>query len=338
MSQASMVPAPAARSRGAEDARNLERVVEAEARRAGEDVALVVLNHDRKDLLLACLEAVARLDPPPHATVVVDNASNDGSADAVAIRFPAVHLLRQSENRGVAGGRNAGIRWILTNLLVEHLVFIDNDTLVEPGAVRELVAVTRGDPRIGMVAPKAFRQPGDRRLLSAGGLTFNPYTGVLRDVGDGETDLGQYDVPRGIQACPGYAFLVRRQVFDRIGMFDEAFNPYGWEDADFSLRAARAGFRLVYAPRAVVYHAGGRAGRGPVQLYERHKARQMMYFVRRHATPLQLCCLFPLLTLRSVWRIARELASGNGNVVRAWFSGVLDRGPGPGAGKKTGCP
>lgn len=311
-------------------------VVVAKAVERSAGTALVVLNRNGRDLLLSCLDAVARLEGPAPEVVVVDNASDDSSADAVAATFPAVHLLRQADNRGVAGGRNEGVRWVLRHLDAEHLVFIDNDTLVEPATVRALVAAARGDPRIGLVAPKAFRRPGDRRLLSAGGLTFSPWTGVLRDVASGEPDRGQHDAAKDIQACPGFAFLVRRQVFDRIGLFDEAFNPYGWEDADLSLRAARAGFRLVYAPDAVVWHAGGRAGRGPVQLYERHKAKRMLYFMRRHTTPPQLGCILLLLTLRGSWRVVRELASGNVGVVRAWIGGALERSPSSRAYEKAG--
>jgi GT2 family glycosyltransferase len=324
-----MGPGPAATIPGAEDADEGEHGVAAEPTRAakGEGVAIVVLNRNGRDLLLACLEAVAGPGQPGLQVVVVDNGSDDASAEAVAERFPAVHLLRQTENRGVAGGRNAGVRWVLGRLAVEYLVFIDNDTLVGPGAVAELVAAAAVEPWADLVAPKAFRRQHDRRLLSAGGLTFNPYTGVLRDAASGEIDRGQHDRPRDIQVCPGFAFLARPRVFERIGLFDETFNPYGWEDVDFSLRAARAGFRLVYAPRAVVYHAGGRAGRGPVALYERHKARRMLYFLRHHTTTLQLCSALLLLTVRSVWRIALELGAGNGRVVQAWLEGALGRGP-----------
>lgn len=304
----------------------------------GERVALVIVNHNGRELLLAGLEAVDRLDYRPLAVVVVDNGSADGSAGAVTARFPAVHLLREPTNRGVAGGRNIGLRWVLDQLEIGHLVFIDNDTLVEPATVRELVAAARSDPRIGLVAPKAFRNRRDPHLLSAGGLSFNPYTGAIRDVARGETDRGQHDVARDIQACPGFAFLVRRAVFERIGGFDETFNPYGWEDVDFSLRAGRAGFRLVYAPRAVVYHAGGRAGRGPVPDYERHKARNLLYLVRRHATPLQWCCFLLLLGFRGAWRVTRELASGNVDVVRAWAHGLVGRGTGARGNDHSGRP
>lgn len=285
-------------------------------------VALIVLNYERKALLLECLESATASRYRPCHIVVVDNGSTDGSADAVERSFPGVTVLRSLENRGVAGGRNFGAKWVLDHLNVDFLAFIDNDTLIEPDTVGEMLDAIRGHRDIGLVSPKAYRRRGDQQLLSAGGLRFNPYTGSLSDVASGELDRGQYESIRDIQACPGFAFLVRREVFDSIGFFDEHFNPYGWEDADFSLRAGDAGYRLVYAPRAIVCHLGGRIGRGAVEKYEYHKARSMFYFVRRHTNPLQWACFLLVLPLRSLARIGSELLRGRFAVVRMWVSSL----------------
>ena len=138
------------------------------------------------------------------------------------------------------------------------------------------------------------------------------------------------DRPRLIQACPGFAFLVRRDVFERIGFFDEHFNPYGWEDADFSLRAGYGGYKVAYAPNAVVYHLGGRAGRGAVIDYEFHKARSMFYFVRRHTNLLQWLCFCLLLPIRSIMRIGAELSHGRFDVVRVWMRSLKQSADGRG--------
>ncbi len=285
-------------------------------------VALIVLNYQRKALLLECLKSATASRYRPCHVVVVDNGSTDGSADAVERSYPDVTVLRSLENRGVAGGRNFGAKWVFDNLDVAFLAFIDDDTLIEPDTIGELVDAIRGYQDIGLVSPKAYRRKGDQQLLSAGGLKFNPYTGSLNDVASGELDRGQYESIRDIQACPGFAFLVRREVFDSIGLFDEHFNPYGWEDADFSLRAGDAGYRLVYAPRAIVYHLGGRVGRGPVDKYEYHKARSMFYFVRRHTNHVQWVCFLLLLPSRSLARIGSELLHGRFSVVRMWVSSL----------------
>jgi GT2 family glycosyltransferase len=285
-------------------------------------VAVLILNHNGRELLLACLRSLAATEHPPLYVVVVDNGSSDGSVEAVQAAFPAVHVCRNDLNLGVAGGRNSGIRWIEARFEADYVVFLDNDTQVEPGTVAALVEAADSAAGVGLVAPKAFRRKGDPVLLSAGGMAFNPYTGSLRDVACGAPDGPRFDRMREIQAVPGFAFLARTDVLRAVGGFDEAFNPYGWEDVDLSLRASKAGFRILYAPAAVVYHAGGRAGRGVVSLYERQKARRMFYFVRRHTTGLQWICFLTLLPFRSAIRIVREISGGNGKAVWAWLTNI----------------
>jgi GT2 family glycosyltransferase len=289
------------------------------------EVAVVILNHNGRDLLPDCLQHAEQLAYSPLHILVVDNGSEDGSVTEVERRHPTVRLLRNKENRGVAGGRNSGVDWVQSNLNADYILFLDNDTTVEPDALNELVKVAESDPRIGLVSPKAFRRKGDPTLLSAGGLHFNPYTGVLRDVADGELDSALDREPRDVQACPGFAFLARRTMLEEVGLFDECFNPYGWEDADLSLRACRQGYRIAYAPAAVVYHAGGRAGRGIIDPYERHKARNLFTFVRRHTTPFQWLCFLGLLPFRVGARVCREVLSGNGHVVKSWLDGLKQR-------------
>ena len=282
-------------------------------------LAVVVLTYNGKKLLLDCLKSLELVDYQPLHTVVVDNGSSDGSVNAVQRRYPQIHLVQNGYNAGVSGGRNAGVQWVEKHLDVDFIIFLDNDTQIEPCAVREFVAAASQHPQIGLVAPKAFRKKGDRLLLSAGGMHFNTYTGVLRDVANNEADVGQYEESRDVQACPGFAFLVRLKVFHCIGLFDDVFNPYGWEDVDFSLRAAKAGFRIVYAPKAIVYHAGGRKGRGVINLYERHKAKNMFYFVRRHTNMPQWLCFLCVLPIRAIGRMVSELAKGNGGVILTWL-------------------
>ncbi|HEX2525484.1 MAG TPA: glycosyltransferase family 2 protein [Geminicoccus sp.] len=288
-------------------------------------VAIIVLNHNGRELLMACLEAVGRLHWRHVVTVVVDNASSDGSADAVRLQFPSVTLIEQTCNLGVSGGRNAGLAWVMAHHQPHHLLFIDNDTLLEPDTVGALVRAARHSKNIGIVAAKAYRRPGDRRLVSAGGMRFNPYLGAAWDVGSEELACGQYDQPCNTEACPGSAFFVRAGLFGLIGGFDEGLNPYGWEDVEFSLRARAAAWRIVYAPEAVVYHLGGRAGRGPVDTYEQHKARNLLRILRRHATVFQLMCVALLLPPRAAHRVGKELAGGNWRVVGAWIMGVMRR-------------
>jgi GT2 family glycosyltransferase len=285
----------------------------------------MVLNWNRREMLRACLESVFESTWADFAVLVTDGGSTDGSAELVAERFPTARLQRLSRNLGAAGGRNAAIVWARQHLPCDWYFMIDDDTTLAADCIDELLAVGSQDERIGMVTAKAFCAKGDIRLLAAGGMAFDPYLGAAWDVASGEPDRGQHDRQLDVQACPGYAMFIRASVLDRLGGFDEGFNPYGWEDVDFSLRARRQGYRIVYAPRAVVYHAGGRIGRGPVSSYEAHKARNLIRLVRKHSTPVQWSCFLALLPLRAGWRVLRELAAGNPRTVAAWLRGLVAR-------------
>jgi GT2 family glycosyltransferase len=297
-----------------------------------ERAVIVILSLNKREQTLRCLEHVARLDYAPCEVVLVDNGSTDGSADAVAQAFPGVHVIRHAENRGVAGGRNAGIAFAEQRWAPRYLFFLDNDALVAPGTLAELVAAAESDDRIGLVTPKIYstRTPGV--IQCAGGHTVRLATGSIRGIGAGELDRGQHDEAREIASACGVV-LVKREVFRTAGAYDERFNPYGWEDVDLSLRARKAGWTVRYAPRAVVHHHGGKKGRGRgSEAYEQSKIKNFFLLMARHATPLQWACCIFVLPCKAAARVARALSGGNARMVFAWV-----RGAGQSIGRRAGA-
>lgn len=289
---------------------------------AAEPVVIVLLGRNERARTLRCLESLARLDYTPYEVVLVDNGSDDGISDAVGEKFPDVHVLRSEINLGVAGGRNLGVEHAGLSFPSAHVAFIDSDAWTEPGTLREMVRAMDADSDVGLVAAKIYR-PSSRIFASAGGHHVNWYTGTIRSVGAGEEDRGQYD-DRVPVTCSGGGVLVRRAVFDRVGGFDEAFNPYGWEDLDFALRATKAGFAIRLAPAAVIYHEGGKAGRGgPLPEYERAKMRGYFTLIKRHASRLQWTCFVCLLPLRAAGVLLGELLHGRWKVALAHVRGAF---------------
>ena len=117
--------------------------------------------------------------------------------------------------------------------------------------------------------------------------------------------------------------LVSNDVINSIGVFDEKFNPYGWEDVDFSLRARRHGYKIFYNTEAIIYHKGGKKGRGPVKEYELAKVKNYFYLLRKHANYFQLAIVFSLLPLKVLCLVAKELYRGEVKILLAQFRGVL---------------
>ena len=286
-------------------------------------IGVVVLNYNKRHDLLLALESISRSDYPGLVVVVVDNASKDGSADAAEARFPSVTVIRNPVNLGAASGRNVGWEHLLRHAACDYVVFLDDDAEVTPSYFSRVADCFAAHPEAGIVAGKALTGVGSGVIMSAG-IAVNLYTGHVGDVGTGEKDAGQYDEPRDVQACGGFALAVRAAVFEQLGGIDERFNPYGWEEVDFCLRAREAGYRIRYEPSAVLCHKGTRVGRPPKAEYERHKVRNYFTLLGSHTNLLQkITCAFfvPIRSVRVAWLMIR---TGNARIILAQARGFLD--------------
>lgn len=286
-------------------------------------IGVVVLSYNKRALLLEALASVERAEFPELVVVVVDNASADGSAEAARARFRHFTVVANPGNLGAAGGRNAGWRHLRRLADCDIVVFLDDDAEVTPSYFEHIAECFSANPWAGVVAGKALTGPASGIIMSAG-IRVNLYTGAIGDIGTGEKDSGQYDQPRELDACGGFALAVRAKVFEQLGGIDERFNPYGWEEVDFCLRARKAGYKTLYEPRAVLCHKGTRAGRPPKAEYERHKVRNYFRLLGRHATFAQKCScavFVPLHMARVAWTMVR---TGHAGIILSQARGFLD--------------
>lgn len=207
----------------------------------------VVLSWNRREDTLACLESLAGVE-----TVCVDNDSEDGSADAVAKRFPAVELLRNEENTGYAAGNNAGIRRALERG-ADWVWLVNNDVVVDPAAAGALLAGARARPDAGVLACKVYFADPPDHLWYAGGR-FDLLLGYSgRQDGYGQRDDGRFDTLRDVERATGAAMAVSRAAVERAGPLDEELFAYV-EDVEWCLRIRKAGFGVVFVPGARVWH------------------------------------------------------------------------------------
>ncbi len=245
-------------------------------------VAVVVLNWNRRDDTLACLRSLALVEVPPLLVIVVDNASADGSAEAVASEFPRVELIRNEANLGFAEGNNIGIARAL-ELGAQHVVVLNNDVEVDPGFVVALLDEAARRPDAASLGSKIlFASPPD--LIWFAGAAYDPRSGYNgRQRGYREHDDGRFDeVVQTDRAC-GAAILVPRTVLERVGLFDPELFLYN-EDTDWSLRARAAGLSHYVVPASVVHHKVSAASGGessPTTLY--YGCRNSVVVAERHA-------------------------------------------------------
>jgi len=212
------------------------------------EVSIVIVTWNGRQYLDACLRAVQAQQGVDAEIVLVDNASSDGTAAYVRARFPDVRLVQLEENRGFAGGNNAGAR----EARGEYLAFLNNDTVADPGWLRTLRAGVDAGSRGLLVTSRIVYMHDPGVIDSAGDGVFRSGGAFKRHHGDAAAAAAQ---PMEVFGVCGAACLMPKAVFDELGGFDEDFFA-SHEDVDLSYRARLRGYRCLYAPDAIVRHHG----------------------------------------------------------------------------------
>lgn len=289
---------------------------------------VIVLNFNGEHLLPACLDSLARQTGLEIDTVVVDNASTDGSAALVAQKYPWVRFIGLKHNSGFSIANNVALRDALDRGS-EYALLLNNDTFAAPDFVSQMMASIRSDSRIAVVCPKIFFAHQPDRLWYAGGY-FSLWTGATKHRGWRQVDHGQFDHIQEITQATGCAMLVSRNAMRDVGFLDERFWIYA-EDLDWSVRFLKRGYRLVFAPNAHLWHLDGATnfkvlGNGSEEKRQFLSTRNMIFLARKHVRWWQLptyivgfafhhVAFFTLLRLwrrdfRALWAIYRGLGQG----------------------------
>jgi len=246
-------------------------------------VCIIVLNWNGAQDTLECLKSLKELTYPNFSVLVVDNASSDGSVETLKRDFPDLEIIVNSVNLRFAGGNNAGIKRGM-ELGAEYLLLLNNDTVVKKDFLTHLVEASEKEGNVGMVGPKIYYYGHERLLWYAGGkIEFQK--GWISHIGVREIDNGQYDEISETAYVTGCCVLVSRLVVEKVGMLDEAYYIYG-EDADWSIRTERAGFRLLYVPGAVIWHKLSVSSGGHLSWFKNwNKLKSQMRLMARYARP-----------------------------------------------------
>lgn len=242
-----------------------------------------MLNHDSLKKLgrevLEYVRSIVETDYPNMEVILVDNASVDGSERAIAEAFGQVRLLRLEENRGYAGGNNAGARAASRDS--KYLAFLNNDLVVERGWLRRVVEVMERDGTIGAAQPKIMQLRNPELIDSMGGAIDR--TGRAYDVGHGLPDRPARDGPIEAFYARGAAMVVRRDLFELVGGFDEDYFIY-YEETDLCWRIRLLGYRVVTVQDAVVYHlGGGTTGRPNEEILFHRRKNQLMTLLKNYS-------------------------------------------------------
>lgn len=244
-------------------------------------VTVIIVNWNGRDVTLDCLASLQKVTYPAMRILLVDNGSHDDTLPAVRRQYPGVSILAVGENRRFAGGNNLGMRTALGEN-TDHILLLNNDTLVAPDFLTHLVERCAATPRCGMVVPKIYYHTPPDTIWYAGGI-ISFWTGSMRHRGIREVDQGQYDTAGDTGYATGCCILIPAEVVRAVGMLDERYFIYG-EDADWSIRVRAAGYRILYEPCARVWHRLSVSAGGHLSGFKlRNKAISMVRFFAHHA-------------------------------------------------------
>lgn len=252
-------------------------------------VTIIIPNYNGQKFVKDCFDALSKQTCKDFKTLVIDNASEDGSDEYIKLHYPEVEVVRLKKNYGFSGAVNKGIDLATT----PYVILLNNDTEVEEHFVEKLVEGIEEDDKIFSCSSKMINFNNREVMDDAGDLYSVVGWGFQRGV-DQKTEL--YDQSIDIfSACAGAA-IYRKSVFDEIGKFDLHHFAY-LEDIDLGYRAKIQGYRNVYCPHAVVYHVGsGTSGSKYNTFKVKLAARNNLYLIYKNMPFAQFLINFPFLT------------------------------------------
>jgi GT2 family glycosyltransferase len=252
-------------------------------------VFVIVLNFNGNATLNECLSSIFQSDYANFETVIVDNDSRDDSFEKARASFSKAHFIKNSANIGFSKGNNIGIRYALEKF-ADYVLVLNNDAIITKTTLTELAKAAKNNTRAGILSP-VIKNPTNNTTWFAGGIIN------WRKMRTKHLTNSPSDKPYLTEYITGCAMFVSKNVFKKIGLFDERYFLY-YEDADFSMRANKAGFELCIVPSINVQHLEQSTTENKMKTY--WLVLSGLIFFHDHASFFQKIWLTPYLMLRKL--------------------------------------
>lgn len=240
-------------------------------------VTIITINYNQLQLTCELLDSLRKLTYPEVEVIVVDNHSKENPAEIIGERYPEVKLILSSENLGFAGGNNLGIRASRG----KYLLFLNNDTEVDPGFLEPLVSLFESNPKAGAASSKILYFNSGETIQYAGSTRIDPFTGRSKRIGYMEKDQGQHNRLQETDLAHGAAMMVPRKVIEEVGMMPDFFFLY-YEEVDWCESIKKAGYKIYFVPDSKVYHKESMSiGKGST-LKTYYMTRNRLLYMRRN--------------------------------------------------------
>ncbi len=289
--------------------------------------SIIIVTWNALHHLKTFLPSVVNTGYPDFEIILADNASTDGTAEWIRSTYPDIVLASFDRNYGYCGGNNRAVPYATK----EILLFLNNDVEVSPGWLNAINQAFGKDDQVAAVQPKmlSYHQKDVFEYAGAAGGFIDKYgypycRGRIFDTV--EQDLGQYDASSEIFWASGAALAIRKEVFTKLGGFDEDFE-FHMEEIDLCWRIHRSGHKVMYTPDSTVYHLGGGslAMGSPRKVY--YNFRNNLFMLWKNAGAKELMLRFPVRLVLDVIAAWKSLLSGKGGdflaIAKAHFHFML---------------
>ena len=256
------------------------------------DVSILIVNYNTRELLRECLASIiSETTGIEYEIIVVDNDSKDGSREMLEGEFPGARSIRNSDNKGFAAANNQGMK----HARGRYILLLNSDTKVLDGAIRKTLKFmeTHPEPSIvgckllnadGSLQPSCMSFPTVWNLFSESFFLYRIF-GRTRLFGKYHMTHFDHDAVCPVDVVKGAFMMIRREVFENIGLFDESYFMYT-EETDFCFRAKAAGYQTLFYPSASIIHYGGGSVESIERLFEQFHSTQV-YFIRKNFHGIQ---------------------------------------------------
>ncbi|MEA3445561.1 MAG: glycosyltransferase family 2 protein [Bacteroidota bacterium] len=252
-------------------------------------VSIISVNFNQSAVTLEMLESLRSISYPSIEIIIVDNGSPSDTPEIIKEKYPEVNLIISKKNLGFAGGNNLGVK----ESKGKYILFLNNDTELEPGFLEPLVDVLEEKDEVAMASPKLmfYFSEGKKLVQYAGAKAINPYTGRGYNIGYKQIDKGQFAKSRETDLGHGAALLVRMDTMLEYGLMPDIFFLY-YEEHDWCAMLRQKGLKVWYVAESTVYHKESISigKNSPLKAY--HMARnRVMYLRRRTNWPTFIVCM-----------------------------------------------
>jgi GT2 family glycosyltransferase len=287
----------------------------------------IIIHWNQEELTRDAIRSLLQTGYTELKIILVDNGSINGSGERIAADYPDIWLVRSNENLGYAGGANLGLAASLETD-APYFFLLNNDVTFDPAIIDELVheMENEGNEDVGICVAKIYLSDNPKKIWYAGGEIDQQRTGLCKHLGYGQVDGPAYEAQRDCTFANGCAMFIRREVLENVGFLDTSYFHTG-EDVDYSLRLLAKGYRIVFVPKARLWHkirSSACEKQKATYNYLYYEHRNRMLIMRKYFRGKQNMKSYLTLAKFYIGSVINEIKSGNTEGARGILRGLID--------------